>query len=1058
MRKLALFLSMVLFLGLQTLNAQTKAISGKVVDNYGDPIPGVSIIVKGTTSGTVSRPDGSYLLNVPQDAEIIVFTFVGMETKEIMIGDRSSINVMLASSAIDVDEVVVTALGISREKKSLGYASQGVSEDDLMAANDVNAIASLSGKVAGLSVSGQNFAGSQNILIRGASSFSGNNQPLFVVDGVPISNEGFNDVETQSGGGGYDYGSMVADLNSYDIANVEVLKGSAASALYGSRGQNGVIMITTKSGRKGKKTFSVDINSGVTIDRVSILPELQDKYGGGYGGFGSTTIDGVEYQTVSYAVDESWGPKFEGQDVLHWWGIADYEQGLTSAPVTGKWEASKNDVEDFYETGITYQNSINVVSTSENSALRIGYTNISMEGIVPNSKQNKNTFNINGNTSVLDGFVELNSNVTFVHTDTKGRPQFGYGDNSQSQKFFQWGQRQLDMDKLKNYANPDGTNRTWNRTSASDATPKYSDNPYWTAYKNYQDDDRTRIFGTVGGKINLTDYLSASGNVYLDTYTFNARERVAIGSQAQSMFKQVQRQAIETNYEGKLNFQKRFGDLDVLGFVGGNIRKENYSRFEGETDGGLVIDGLYNLNNSANQPILDDYDREKRVNSWFGMASVGYKSFAYLEATYRTDYDSTLPEEHNEYSYASVSGSVILSQLLKYSWMNNLKVRLNYGETGNGTDPYQVYNTYEISDPFQGNPQFTNLDRLKNENLKPELTQEVEFGVEGSFLHNRAGFDFTYYTRDTENQIVPVEVSGSTGYIEQVINAGLINNRGIELMVYGTPLKVGDFSWELGINYAKNTNEVKELPASLGGKLQLASAPFGGAYINSVEGKTFQELYAYDFVYDDNGNKVINSETGFYEMGDLQSMGSVLPDYTAGLKSTFRYKNIDLGVLIDMSKGGKYYSLTNMWSMYSGMAEATATATSNGNTIREDGLVLDGVVDKGNGYEENDMHLSAIDYGEYHYHGYDTPSATSVFDADYVKLREVTIGYTLPKVVDVIKSIRVSAYGRNLAIWGLDNKGIDPETIVGGNGNIQGLEGGIVPGSKSYGFNVQIKF
>ncbi|GAF05044.1 SusC/RagA family TonB-linked outer membrane protein [Saccharicrinis fermentans] len=916
MRKLALFLSMVLFLGLQTLNAQTKAISGKVVDNYGDPIPGVSIIVKGTTSGTVSRPDGSYLLNVPQDAEIIVFTFVGMETKEIMIGDRSSINVMLASSAIDVDEVVVTALGISREKKSLGYASQGVSEDDLMAANDVNAIASLSGKVAGLSVSGQNFAGSQNILIRGASSFSGNNQPLFVVDGVPISNEGFNDVETQSGGGGYDYGSMVADLNSYDIANVEVLKGSAASALYGSRGQNGVIMITTKSGRKGKKTFSVDINSGVTIDRVSILPELQDKYGGGYGGFGSTTIDGVEYQTVSYAVDESWGPKFEGQDVLHWWGIADYEQGLTSAPVTGKWEASKNDVEDFYETGITYQNSINVVSTSENSALRIGYTNISMEGIVPNSKQNKNTFNINGNTSVLDGFVELNSNVTFVHTDTKGRPQFGYGDNSQSQKFFQWGQRQLDMDKLKNYANPDGTNRTWNRTSASDATPKYSDNPYWTAYKNYQDDDRTRIFGTVGGKINLTDYLSASGNVYLDTYTFNARERVAIGSQAQSMFKQVQRQAIETNYEGKLNFQKRFGDLDVLGFVGGNIRKENYSRFEGETDGGLVIDGLYNLNNSANQPILDDYDREKRVNSWFGMASVGYKSFAYLEATYRTDYDSTLPEEHNEYSYASVSGSVILSQLLKYSWMNNLKVRLNYGETGNGTDPYQVYNTYEISDPFQGNPQFTNLDRLKNENLKPELTQEVEFGVEGSFLHNRAGFDFTYYTRDTENQIVPVEVSGSTGYIEQVINAGLINNRGIELMVYGTPLKVGDFSWELGINYAKNTNEVKELPASLGGKLQLASAPFGGAYINSVEGKTFQELYAYDFVYDDNGNKVINSETGFYEMGDLQSMGSVLPDYTAGLKSTFRYKNIDLGVLIDMSKGGKYYSLTNMWSMY----------------------------------------------------------------------------------------------------------------------------------------------
>ncbi|WP_068473903.1 SusC/RagA family TonB-linked outer membrane protein [Saccharicrinis aurantiacus] len=1056
MRKLALFLFLTLFVGLQTITAQTKAISGKVVDDLGEALPGVAVVIKGTTNGTTTRFDGTYTLQVPNNTTL-VFTYIGMAEQEVVVGDQTTINVTLASDSEDIDEVVVTALGISREKKSLGYASQGVKEEDLMAANDANAIASLSGKVAGLSVSGQNFSGSQNILIRGASSFSQNNQPLFVVDGIPLSNEGFNDTNTQQGGGGYDYGSMISDLNSYDIANVEVLKGSAASALYGSRGQNGVIMITTKSGKKGKKSFSVDINSGVTFERVNVMPKLQNSYGGGHG-FDQVTLDGKEYTAVQYKVDESWGPKYEGQDVLHWWGVYDWEQGLTDTPQTGKWEAPKNDVKDFYETGISYQNSINVVSTSETSALRIGYTNINMTGIAPNSSQNKNTFNMNGSTNLFDGLIELNSNVTFVNTKTEGRPQFGYGDNSSSQKFFMWGQRQLDMDRLSNYKNPDGTMRTWNRKSVTNPSPQYSDNPYWTAYENYQDDDRTRIYGTAGGKVNVTDYLSVVGNVYLDTYTFNVNERTAKGSQALSLFKQVQRQAIEMNYEGKINFRKRFGDVDVNAFVGGNIRNESYSRFEGETNGGLVVDGLYNLNNSVSQSTVDDYDRAKKINSWFGMASVGYKNFVYLDATYRKDFDSSLPTGNNSYGYASISGSFIVSQLIEFDWMNNLKVRVNYGETGNGTDPYQIYNTYEFSDPFSGNPQFTNDDRLRNSNLLPEKTQEIELGLEGTFLNNRLGFDFSYYSRDTKNQIVPVEVSGSAGYTEQVINAGLINNSGVEILLYGTPVKTQDFAWNINFNFARNKNLVKNLPNGLD-KIQLARAPFGGAYINATEGATFQEVYAINYLEDGNGNKVIDPETGFYATGELESVGSVLPDYTAGLKNSFSYKNWDAGFLIDMSKGGVYYSLTNMWSMYSGMAEETATPTSNGNTIREDGLVLGGVVDNGDGtFSPNETRISGQAYSQNFYHGNGTPSATSIFDASYFKLREVTLGYTLPKFSDVIQSLRVSAYGRNLAVWGLDNKGIDPEAIVGGNGNIQGIEGGAVPSTASYGLNVQIKF
>ena len=1054
MKKIAFFFSILLFMGTMALNAQTRVVTGKVTSSEDNmPVPGVSIVVQGTTLGTVTDLDGNYSLQVPQDAQNLVFSFVGMASQEIGIAGRSTINVVMQPQAIGVDEIVVTALGTSRAKKSLGYASQGVSSEEIVATNELNPISSLAGKVAGLQISGQNFSGSQNILIRGASSFSQNNQPLFVVDGVPISNENFNTTSTQTGGGGYDYGSMINDLNSYDVASIDVLKGSAASALYGSRGQNGVIMITTKSGSAGKKSFSVEVNSGMNFENVSILPKQQNMYGGGYGDFNTVNIAGQDYKVVYYAMDESWGPKYEGQQVLHWWGAADYEQGITSTPVTAPWVAPKNDVKSFYETGITYQNSVNIVTTSDLSALRIGYTNANMTGIHPNSKQDKHNFNINGQTSLFDNLIEVNSNLNVVHTATTGRPQFGYGDNSQSQKFFQWGQRQLDFEKLKDYINPDGTQRTWNRVSWNNGTPVYSDNPYWTAYKNYQDDDRLRVFGKAGLKVNLTDYLSASGTFYYDTYTFNQRERVAKGSQAMSGYWQINRQATETNMEGKLEFNKNFDDFSILAMLGANSRNENYSRFNGETNGGLVIDGLFNLNNSANAPLLDDFKRELRVNSWFGSASIGYKDMVYLDGTFRQDFDSSLPEINNQYSYSSFSASFLASELLEIAEIDNLKIRANYGETGNGTAPYQVYNVYTIGDPFNGNPQFTNQTRLRNQELKPELTSEIEFGIEGAFLKNRVGFDVSYYNRNTENQIVPVEVSGAGGYTSRVINAGKINNKGIEILLYGSPIRTTDFGWDITLNYAKNKNTVLELPEGLD-KIQLAAAPFGGALLTAVEGATFQELIVYNYKFDDNGNKVI-AANGFYQRGELESVGSVLPDYTAGIRNAFRYKNFDFSGLIDISMGGVYYSLTHMWAMYSGMAAETATPTSGGNTIREDGLVLDGVKDDGS---VNTTNITAQFYAFRHYHGYGTPSATSVFDASYVKLRELTLGYTLPNVLDVVKSVRLSLYGRNLAVWGLGNEGIDPETVVGGSGNIQGLEGGIIPATRNFGFNLKINF
>ncbi|PRZ00315.1 TonB-linked SusC/RagA family outer membrane protein [Marinilabilia salmonicolor] len=1055
MKKVLLALSFLMVIGLGSVLAQAQTISGTVTGSEtGEPVPGVSVFVKGTTIGTVTNIDGAYSLNVPEGSETLVFSFIGMQTQEIALSGQTTVDLAMVDEAIAMDEVVVTALGISREKKSLGYAAQNVNAEELTAANNSSPISALAGKVAGVQISGSNFAGSQNVLIRGASSLTGNNQPLYVVDGVPLDNQNFNTTSTQSGGGGIDYGSMVNDLNSYDIESVNILKGSAASALYGSRGQNGVIMITTKSGTRGRKDFSVEVNSGVTFEEISVLPPLQREYGGGYGGFGSTTINGVEYQTVSYDTDESWGPRYEGQQVLHWWGISDYEQGITSTPQTGEWKAPENDVEDFFETGVAYQNSVSVSTSSENSALRVGYSNVNKTGTIPNSSQDKHTFNINGSSSFFDEVLEVKSTVNYVDTYTKGRPIFGYHDNSVFQKFFQWGQRQLDMDKLSNYKNPDGTQRTWNRISVNNPNPLYSDNPYWTVNENYSDDDRKRIYGTAGLKINITDYLSAEGNVYLDTYTFNTRERVAPGSQALSAYESSTRQFVETNYEGKISFNDNFGDLNLMGTLGANRRVSEYNRVTSETDGGLAVGGLWNVNNSNNMPIVETYKEEREVNSWFAMASVGYRNLAYVDITARKDFDSTLPNGDNSYFYPAASFSFIPSEVIDVNWMNFAKVRFNISRTGNGTDPYRVIQTYLVGDAFNNTRQFSNNRRLNYPDLKPESTSEIEFGLEGAFLANRVGFDFSWYKRNTTDQIVPIEISGSTGFTSKVINAGEIENKGVEVLVYGTPVKISDFQWDISVNYSKNDNEVVELPAGLD-KLQIAAAPFGGAYLNASVGDPYQMLWGYDYVYDDSGNKIVDPDTGFYQRSALKKIGSALPDYNLGIRNAFKYKNFDVSVLLDIQQGGTYYSLSHMWGMYSGMLEATAQPTSGGNTIREDGIVVPGVLPSG---EPNDITIAAEDYGAYHYHGMGTPSATSFFDASYVKLREVTFGYTLPKFADFVEKARVSFYGQNLFVWGLDQEGVDPESTVGGSGNIQGMEGGLIPATRSYGMNVQITF
>lgn len=1062
MRKITLLLALLCTFAWQAVNAQSKQITGQVTSaEDGLGIPGVSVVVKGTTIGSTTDIDGNFSIQT-QSSTVLVFSFVGMKTQEVKVGNSTTLNIVLASSAIDMDEVVVTALGITREKKALGYSVQDVKGDLLNQTKEDNIVSSLSGKIAGVQISGNsgNMGGSARILIRGANSIAGNNQPLFVIDGVPFDNSNYNGSSTASGGGGYDYGNMAADINPDDIDNVSVLKGGTAAALYGSRAANGVIMITTKKG-KNKKGIGVSIKSGVNFDQVSIIPDLQREYGGG-SSISQVDIDGKTYNVMNYGLDESFGPKYDPNLMVLQWDA--FDPAFADDYLKPRaWVAPKNDVKDFFETGVSYTNNIALSGGDEKGLFRLSYTNSTSDGYMPNSSLDKNSINFSG-SSKLSEKLSASSSFNFVNTKATGRPSTGYDDNNVMQKFIQWGQRQLDMKRLKKYKNPDGSQRAWNRVSWDDATPNYSDNPYWTRYENYQNDERNRFYGNVSLSYKLTDDLVAKGTVYGDHYTFRVQERVAVGSQAQSSYYESMRDFSEFNYELLLSYNKHLTeDLSLSVNVGGNRMKQNYKSNSGETAGGLVIPGMYNLKNSKEASITNDYDREKAINSVFGSFSLGWRNMLYLDGTARNDWSSTLPAESNSYFYPSVTASMIFSELpavKELSWLSFGKIRLGLAQVGNDTDPYRLQEAYlPASNTFGGTPMYSVPSELINKKLKSETTTSWEVGTELSFFNNRVGLDVTYYSMKTEDLITGISVSAGSGYLNKVINAGSMSNKGIEASLKLVPVKNKNFEWNATVNYSSNENKLLELYPGVD-NYKMASVPFGGS-INAFVGKTYGAIMGTNYVFDKKGNKVVDADGRYVKTQQEEVLGSVMPDFNLGMHNTFRYKNFDMSFLLDWQKGGKYISIANMWGMYSGMLTET---TKNG--IRENGIVLDGVIgdvkfNADGTYEVtntrvNDVNISAQRYA---HDFYSRPKAQNVFDADYIKLREVTLGYNIPeRYTGPVKGLRVGIYGKNLFVLGLDNPGIDPEASTTSSGNVQGVDGGALPSLRSFGFNVSFKF
>ncbi|GJM63042.1 SusC/RagA family TonB-linked outer membrane protein [Persicobacter diffluens] len=1040
--------------------AQGKLVTGTVTaEEGGDPIPGVNVLLKGSSTGTVTDIDGKFSINVDGPKSVLTFSFIGLAEEEVIVGSQSVINMTMTADIKQLTEVVVTALGIEREEKSLGYAIQQVDGSALTQTQESNIVSSMAGKIAGVQItSSGNMGGSSRILIRGANSVTGNNQPLFVVDGVPIDNSNYRDTNQASGGGGYDYGNAASDINPDDIESMSVLKGASAAALYGSRASNGVILITTKKGQKSQR-IGLSVNSGVTFANPLVLPNYQNEYGGGAGGFGMNE----EGQLVpGYAVDESWGPKMQGQLVRHWdsydeWDTENYGK-------VRPWTSNPNNVRDFLRTGVTFNNNISLSGGTDKSTMRLSYTNVDTEGMLPNSSLKKNTLSFAGSYDFTKKFT-AGFNATYVDQAAVGRTGTGYDGRNPFQQFNQWGQRQLDMDRLANYKNPDGSQRTWNRRSADDGRPKYADNPYWTRHENYNTDVRRRIFGNANATYKFTDYLSVTGRAMLDQYTDRRDERIAVGSVELSEYKHQTYQVQETNFDLIATFNKRYGEFSVNANAGGNRMEKSMFWNYGKTEGGLSVPNLYTLENSVSRPTIRDQRETKMINSVFASGSVGYKDMIYVDATIRNDWSSTLPAGNNSYLYPSISSSFVFSELPLLSDSEVLsfgKLRAGWAQVGSDTDPYKLMDTYAANPNYGSDPAFTIPDIKNNRDLKPEFQTSYEIGMDLRFLKDRVGLDFTYYHISQTDQIIPVAVSGASGYTQMYINAGKMENKGVEIMLHGTPIQTNDFSWDVTVNYARNRNKLVELVDGLD-NIRLGSI-FGGS-VNARVGQPYGSIEGRAFERDASGALVVDNNGYYMSTSSDEVLGTTMADWTGGLSNTFRYKGFTLSALVDGSFGGSLFSISNYFGKYSGMMEETAA-----NGIRENGMVFGGAMatfdangdvirdEKGNIVTsgENNQLVSA-EGGFASLYGI---HESATYDASFIKLREVSLGYTLPNSMMgklPFRDVTFSVNGRNLALLYSNVPHIDPEAAAVNAGNVQGLEGAQVPSARTWGFNLKFK-
>ena len=1077
-KRIHLFL-LALAIGVIQGAAQVTTVRGIVTtEEDGEPVIGASVIVKGTSLGTVTDVNGRFELSgLPPSATRLLISYISLMAKEVAIAPQ--VSVTLKSDTHLLDEVVVTALGISREKKALGYTAQEVKQDALVQGKDNNLLNSLSGKIAGVRITNtQGDVGSSRIVIRGETSIAGENQPLFIVDGIPVDNSQLN-----ARSSGRDFKNAIADLNPEDIKTLTVLKGPNAAALYGARAAHGAIVITTKGGDKRQKGIGITLHSSTQVSFVATLPEFQNLFGQGAGGRFSY-VDG-KGAGVNDGVDESWGPRLDiGLLIPQFDSPLDADGNRVATP----WGSHPNNVRDYFRMGISTNNGISVARGDDKYQFRVGYNYEKQVSIVPDAGTNKTNISLNTDYH-LAKWIVVGATANYIVYTAPSLPGSATpsGSNVRSNSpmlQFLWFGRQVDTNSLK----ADYT-RNWNSS--------YYDNPFWSASYNTQSQERHRLIGDLHAEFRLTDGLNVRFRTSTDWYNDRRKSKVKwgsagagspYGSYAEDAYtvKENNTEVLAT-YIKQLN--KNWGIDALLGF---NVRNKQYEN-NYQAAPRLAVADLYTLTNSRD-PLTSSNDFYRlRQYGLYGSIQLDYRRWAFLNITGRNDWSSTLPVDNNSYFYPSVTASVLLSEA--FGWrskaVNYLKIRGGWSQVGADANPYQLATVFTSETAFNGNPLQSSSTIGMNPNLKPEKTSSIEAGFEAAFWDNRLCLDFTYYKTDSRNQILKLATTAASGYTSQVRNAGHIRNRGYEIQLGAVPIQTSKgFRWNLDLNYGANSSKVVKLDDE--GLITSYRLYSSGIQILASVGEAYGTLFGTSYVRDANGNVVVDAN-GLPKISTTnKTLGKFTPDWTGGISNTFSYRSLSLSFLIDASVGGSIFSNTNKTGKYTGVLANTLSGrdaehgglwyytAAMGNNVRlpespsysvssdglyyaqvngqstrvyQDGIMVEGVTESGSKNEE-------VVSAEKYYHRIYSIAEANVYDASYVKLREVALSYRLPRLWTQklhLQEASVTLTGRNLWTIYKSVPNIDPESALT-TGNAQGVEAYSLPTTRSFGVNLSVKF
>jgi TonB-linked SusC/RagA family outer membrane protein len=1039
-------LTLLLAFVVQISFAQEKTISGTVSDESG-PLPGVSVLKKGTTQGTETDFDGKYSIKA-KEGDILVYSFVGMKNTEKIVGASSTINVKLENDNL-LNEVVVTALGIKREAKSLGFAQQTVKGEQLTQTREVDINNSIAGKVAGVQMLGAPSSGFGNALIR----LRGESALLYVVDGVKIDNS--------------------ADINVDDVESLNVLKGSGATALYGPIGKNGVVVITTKRAKNGKTSFVID--QALQVSNVYILPEYQNEYGGGY----SQTFSTLNGQNIpNYAADESWGPKLDGRMVRHWdsWIPGSSEYGKLRP-----WSANPDNVRNFFNTGITNNTTLSFSKGGDGYNVKTILRNVDIEGVLPNSKRSLKQVSASASFDVSDK-LEVYTNINYQYRTTLNDPTGGYG--SVASNFNQWFQRQLDMDRLRDSYFQGGKFYTWNIRSTTNTNPLYWDSPYFETNQNIKNQTKNAVYGNVGINYKINDNITLNTEIRRTVNTYKRDARVAFGGLNQTSFEERDQTISSTEFFAMATYNKDLTDnLDLTASVGTELRQWQERYIEGESSGGLTIPGVYTVASSKDRPTYTNREWNSKNRGLFATASLGYNDMLFLDGTVRSDWNSTANPDNNRVLTYGGSLSFLFNKLINLEELSFGKLRIGYAEAPDFPNINATKNVYQTGNSLNGVVPFFPSATQANASIQGGTRQEFEIGTELKFFGNRLGLDFTYFDRKDINLPIDIPLSGATGFNASTVNSGKFSSKGIEVALNGTPIKNENFSWDVGLNFATLKRQVDELYVNPTTGESITTDVLDGSWrgltIEARVGEEYGAIYGRKIRRDANG-KMLLSSTGSIQFDQNQYLGNLLPDFTGGLTNSFNYKGFNLSFSLDFQKGGKFFSVTQMFNNYAGLGVATVGDNAKGNAVRDPLVDASGAVASGTSLNANNVSnttggvlVEGVDVNSGTPASYYVDSQTYwkrlfalherwIYDASYVKLRQLSLGYTFPNKIfenTPIETISVNAYANNLWLIYSSVDGVDPSEIENvNNAGLRWEEGGQLPSSRTFGMNIKVKF